>query len=125
MTINDIRNDLIKKVKNLTIKDAGKNLINKVKNLTIKNVGNDSNGATASAVKVHFGGNSAVISHQNVLSGRMTGIRHEELPVLVLPTERSIIEKYQPDVTNCTGVIQTPHALKIPAMQEFIAVTNP
>ena len=54
--------------------------------MTINDVGNDSNGATASDVQVHFLGDSAGISHKNLLSGRMIGIRHEEDPVLVSPT---------------------------------------
>ena len=55
-------------------------------------------------------------SHQNLLSGQMTGIRHEEVPVLVPPTEQRIIANNQLDMTVITGDIQAPQALKTPAM---------
>ena len=58
-TINNVGNDLINEVENLKINNVGNNIINKFANLTISDVGNDSAG----------------ISHQNLLSGQMIGIR--------------------------------------------------
>ena len=93
------------------------NIINKVANWTINDTGNYSNGATASDVPVQFAGNSAVIYHQTLLSGRMIGIRHEEVPVLVPPMEPSIIANNQPAMNVSTGVIQAPQDLKTPTLQ--------
>ena len=69
LTINEVRNNLIDKVANLTIINFGNNLIKKVANFAIDYVRNNSNGATASDVQVQFVGNSAGISHQNLLGG--------------------------------------------------------
>ena len=55
----------------------------------------------------------------------MIGIIHEEVPVLVTPTEPSIITNNQLAITVSTGVIQALHAFKTPATQEFITVTTP
>ena len=52
-------------------------MIDKVANLTINNVRNDSNRATVSDIQVQCAGNSAGISHQNLLSRQMIGIRHD------------------------------------------------
>ena len=108
LTINNVGNDLIEKVANLTINDIGNNLIDKVTNLTINGVGNDSNRAIASDVQVQFLGDSAGISHQNLFSGRMIGIRHEEVPVLVPHTGPIIISNNRPAITVITGFIQVP-----------------
>ena len=77
-----------------------------------------------SDVKVQFVGNSAGISHQNLFSGRMISIIQEEVPVLVPPTEPSIVANNQLAMTVSTGVIQTPQALKTTMMQEFILDTT-
>ena len=77
MRINDVVNDLIEKVSALTINGVGKNLIDKVVKLKTSNVGKNSNRETVSDIQVQFAGDSAGISHQNLLSGRMIGIRHE------------------------------------------------
>ena len=86
LTINDGGNNPINKVANFTINNDKNNLINKFANLTINNVGNGSNGATTSDIQVQFAGDSAEIYHQNLLSRRMIGIRHEKVPVLVPTT---------------------------------------
>ena len=52
--------------------------------------GNASNGEISSDVQVQFAGNPAKNSHQNLLNGRIIGIRQEEVPVLVPHTEPSI-----------------------------------
>ena len=77
LTINDAGNYLINKIENLTINDIINYLIIKVVNLTINDATNDSNGGTMSDVKVQFVGNSAGISHQNLLSGPIIWIRNE------------------------------------------------
>ena len=92
----------------MTIHDVGKNLIDKVKNLTINNVGNNSNGATVSDVQVQFAGDSARIYHQKLLNVWMIGIRYEEVPGLVPPTEPNIIANNQLYMAISTGVIQAP-----------------
>ena len=124
-TIDDVGNDQIKKVVNLTINDVRNNLINKVANLTINDVRNDSNRATTSDAQVHFVGDSAGISHQNLLIRHIIRIRHEEVPVLVPPTEPNITANNQLDMIVSTGVIQAPQALKTPEMQRYISVTAP
>ena len=83
LTINDIRNNIINKVANFKINNIVNNLINKVSNLTINDVVNDSNRAIASDLQLQFAADSVRISHHNLLSGRMIGIIHEEVPVLV------------------------------------------
>ena len=125
LIINKVGNYLIEKVANLTINNVGNILIKKSANLTINNTGNDSNIANASDLQVQFVGNSAGISHQNLLSRRMIGIQHEEVSVLVPPTELIIIVNNQPAMAVSTGVIQALKETKTPAMQEFIAVTTP
>ena len=117
LTINDAENNLINEFANLTINDTGNNIINKSANLTINNVGNDSKGATARDLQVQFAGNSARIFHQNLLSGRMIGIRQEEVPVLFPLTEPIIAAKNQLGMTISNGVIQTPQALNVPTMK--------
>ena len=83
LTINDVGNELIDKFANLAINDIRNNLINKVANLTINDVVNDSNRAIASDLQLQFAADSVRISHHNLLRGRMIGIIHEEVPVLV------------------------------------------
>ena len=117
MTINDARNDLINKVTNLTINYAGNDLIGKVAKLTINDAGNDVSRVIASDVQVQFAGNSAGISHQNLLSGRMIRIGQDEVPVLVTLTEPIIFANNKPAMTISTGVIQTPQAPTMPTMQ--------
>ena len=129
LTINNkVGDNLIDKVTNLALNKVGKDLIEKVANLTINDVRNDSNRENASDtrdVQVQFEGDSARFYHQNVLSGRTIGIRHEEVPVLVTPMEPSIIANNQPARNVSTGVVQAPQAFKMPVMQEFVVVTTP
>ena len=87
LKIKNFKNYLIDKVANLTTNDVRNNLIEKVANLTIINVGNDSNIATESDVQVQFEGSSTRITHQILLNRWIIGIRPEEVPVLVHPTE--------------------------------------
>ena len=108
----------------MIINYVGNNFINKGANPTINNVRNYSNTMNASDVKVQFLGDSARNSHQNLLSGRMIGIKHQEVPGLVLPTEPGIIANNQLDMTTRTEIIQAPQAPKTPAIQEFIADTT-
>ena len=76
--------------------------------MTINDVGNGLNRATMSEVQVQFAGDSAGIYHQKLLSGKMVGIRHEEVLVLVPSTKPVIIANNQPAMPVGTGVIQTP-----------------
>ena len=69
---------------------------------------------TTSDVQVQFAGDSAGVSHQNLLSGPMIGIRQKEVPVLIPPMEQSIFSNNEPAITVSTGVIQTQQALKTP-----------
>ena len=116
---------LINKAAKLTTKNIGNDIINEVTNLKINDVGNDSNEATMSDTQVQFTVDPDRISHQNLLSGHMTGIRQEEVPVLVQPTEMSIAAKNKADMTISTGVIHTRQVLKTPTMKEFIMDTTP
>ena len=99
---------MINKVENLTINDVRKNMINKVANLTINDAKNNSNRATASDSQFQFAGDSAGISHKNLLSEPMIGIRHEEVAVLVPPIEPSFILNIQPSITVRNRFIQAP-----------------
>ena len=116
LIINKVGNYLIEKVAYLTINNVGNILIKKSANLTINDTGNDSNIANASDLQVQFVGNSAGISHQNLLRGQMISITQDELPVLVPPTVPSIIMKNQAAINVRTGVIHTPQALETPMM---------
>ena len=89
--------------------------------MTINNVGNYSNRATELDVQVQFIRNSAIISHQYLLSGIIFGIIHDEVLVLILPTY-PIIENNKPAMTISTGVIQAPQELKTPITEEIVAV---
>ena len=68
---------------------------------------------------------TAGISRQNLLSHRVIGMRQYEVPVLVTTKEPIIVANNQPDMDDSTGVIQTPHAVNTPTMQELIADMNP
>ena len=93
-TNNEVVNDLIDKVANLTINyEVGNDIIDKVANMKISEVGNNLYGANTSDVQVQFTGNIAGISHKNLLSSRKIGSRHKEVPVLDCPTELSFGEK--------------------------------
>ena len=124
MTINYIRYNIIKEVANLTINNFGNNLINEVANLTINDPGRDSNKAIASDVKVQYTSDPNRIPHQNLSRSCLIWTRKEEVTVLVPPMEPIIVANNQPDITNRTGVIQTPQALKTPTMQELIVHTT-
>ena len=84
-----------------------------------------SNRVTASYVQVQLAGDSTRISHQNLWSRRIIGIRYEEVPMLITHVIPSIIANNWPDMTVSTGFIQEPQALKMPVMQEFVAVMTP
>ena len=104
--------------------DNSKDLINKLTNLTINDIWNNSNRATTSDVQVQFASDPSIISHQNLLSGRVIGIRQEEVPVLVPPKEPIIVAENQSDTNNRNGAIHAPQALKMPNMQELIVDTT-
>ena len=124
MTINDVGNNLIVKVVNITINDVRTNLIGYVKNLTIKDVRNDLNGANTSDLQVQLADNPAKKTHQNLLSSQNIGIRHEEVPVLDLLMEPNIGANNQTSLTTSTEAVKSPKALKTPVMEEVIMITT-
>ena len=83
--------NLILKVTYLTINNVGENMIDNVADLTINDVGNNSNRVTESYVQVQLAGDSTRISHQNLWSRRIIGIRYEEVPMLITHVIPSII----------------------------------
>ena len=92
--------------------------------LTTNDTGNDSSGATVSGIQVKFAVNSAGISHQKLLIRWVIMMIQREVIVMVPPKELITIDKNQPALTNITGLIQTPQALKTPTMHELITETT-
>ena len=69
-----------------------------------------------SDAQVQFADDPAGKTHQNLLSNRVIGIRHEEIRVLDPPTEPRIVKNNKPELIISTWVIQAPQARKLPMM---------
>ena len=92
-------------------------MIDKFANITINDTNKYLNRMNTSDVQVQFAGNTIRKTHQNVLSSRKIGIRHEEVPVLDPLTETIIDANNQPDFTISNVVVQSLKASKTHIME--------
>ena len=99
-------------------------LIDKVVNVTTHDVVTDLSRVNTNDAQFQFSGDTAGISHQNLLSGRKIGIRHKEVPVLSPIMEQSIGVNSQTILTTSTGVVQAPKALKTSKMESVITAAT-
>ena len=102
-------------------------LVNAVANMTIKNFIYEINSATACDAQVKFSSDpdrinhtNNVITHQNLLSSQMIGIRHKKVSVLPPRMDPSIYAINQPDLSISTGIVLSLQMLKSPVVQEMV-----
>ena len=95
--------------------------------MTINNVGYELKASTTSGAQIELASDPDGISHtnngvdhQNLLSIRMIGIRHEKVSVLPPPKESRTEAKNQPALSISTGIVLAPQMPKLPAVQEMV-----
>ena len=98
--------------------------------MTINNIECELNLETVSNAQVKFASNpdgsthtSNVVTHQNLLSSRIIGIRHKEVSVLTPLKDLSIFLNNQPALSISTRILQAQQALNLPVVQEIAVDT--
>ena len=110
--------------------DNPNKLVNKVTNTKINNFGYELNTVTMSDTQVKFAiypygitHTNNGITHQNLCSSRIIGIRHEEVSVLPPTMDPRIGTNNKSDFSIINGIVLVPPMLNYPAVKEIITAT--
>ena len=100
------------------------NAVARFENMTINDVEYELKTATTIDAQFEFESNPDRITHtnngiihQNLLSSRIIGIRHEEVFVLTHLTDPRIGANNQPVLSISTGIVLDPHMLNLPVLR--------